>query len=224
MSDAEKKTIVALGTVLALWRIVQLPPVEEAFLRFLAIGQVPGTQIILAPDTVIMALPWVFSASLLIIFRKEIRRSFRPSSDRTVKQKATSPSVQDQPTKNGVVIRAPRRHTLLQTAMPKLALPDRKLPVLYIPSIRPFIRMIATSARSTSSWVWSYCRGITRATQKRILLIIHHTWRWLEPRIREFDRWLDKELHNNRYTAEVFEILEDCWRAARGWWGKSKTS
>jgi hypothetical protein len=214
MTRGDKKFIIGLSLVLTLWRVVEMPAVQHAFLQFLAVGEVPGLKQPLSPKAVYMVVATLFSLSLILIFRKELIRSVRRY--RPVGQPSASPNLKPEP--SVIVIRRLRGAVSLTIPIPKLRLGDKKLPALYVPSIpsvMPIIwrlmdlemRMIAAAYRSirvASRFTWRH----TRAAGIKL-------WSWLEPRFRSLDKRIEKRVRRNDVLSEILEIVEECWRMLR---------
>lgn len=214
MTHGEKKFIIWFGLALALWRIIELSVVQNAFLQFLAVGQVPITHKTLSPHGVFLVLATVFSASLLLIFRTELVRSLRRHGRSESQAKTVEETV--------VITRS--RRAVEAVPAPKLGIKDRKLPLLYVPSIRPFARKAKAVLRKAAAAEYDSLRTIFVFIWKVLVFVAIHVWRFAEPRIRRFDKWLDQELHKNHAAAEIIGVIEECWRSVSRLGRKSEKS
>jgi len=226
MTSGEKKFIIWFALTLLLWRIAEAPAVQSAFLQFLAVGQVPGTDATLSPKGVFLVIATVFSLSLIAIFWSNLKRSFnRRRHSRTTHthhqaEIVTNPgagrSMADQP----VLLSKPQPFSAMHIPAPKLSINDKKLPLLYVPSMQPFLRKARGFLKKTgivlrkiAAAEYDSLKTIFTFIWKVIVFVSMALWRFAEPRFRAFDKWLERKVHKNHVTSEILEILEECWRA-----------
>lgn len=224
MRAGEKKALLIFALVLLMWRVFEVARVEDAFLQFMTVGALPWTNKVLSPDQVLLLVAALFSVSLLLIFRKELVRSFRRRAvahrQPTVVRAAAKEPVASPPS-TSIVVRM-RRHKGVRIPMPQLQIRDKKLPELYIPSIMPTVWRVM-------DWEMKQLASLYRLLGKVYQWVKVHAikggkhawtygavfWKWLEPRLREFDKWLEKKARKNRVSSDIIEILDDCWRTVR---------
>jgi hypothetical protein len=214
MTSGEKKFIIWFALILLLWRIVEAPAVQSAFLQFLAVGQVPGTDMTLSPKGVFLVIATVFSLSLIAIFWSNLKQSFNKRRHSHARHQERSAI--DQP----VLLSKPRPFAAAQIPAPKLDINDKKLPLLYVPSMRPFLQKVrnlfkktGVIARKAVAAEYDSLKTIFTFMWKVIVFVSMALWRFAEPRFRKFDKWLERKAHKNHVTSEILEILEECWRA-----------
>lgn len=218
MTRGEKKFILWFGVTLVLWRVVHSPSVQDAFLQFLAIGQIPLTNTMLSPDAVFMVLAGVFSGSLLLIFHKEIAASAKGrrrhhSGQIETAQMLTPDIVESSATDISAIIIRGSRHEGTAIPAPKLSLRDKKLPMLYIPSARPYVRRAGVMLRKAAIAEYDSLRTIFVFIWRVIVITVAYMWRFTKPRIYQIDKWLDRKLHQNALASEILEIIGECWRS-----------
>lgn len=214
MRAGEKKALVVLALVLLSWRLFEEAQIEDAFLEFVTVGALPWTDKTLSPDQVLILTAALFSLSLLLIFRRELVRSFRIRAVDT-----TSAAVGTRST--SITLRR-QRHKGVRIPMPSLRIRDKKLPELYLPSIMPaiwrfidwemrqFVRLYRALVK-----MYRFLKVLAIKGWKRVRSCVAALWRWLEPQIRTFDKWLEKKARKHRFASEVIEVLDDCWRTVR---------
>jgi len=231
MTRGEKKFLILFGLTLVLWRLVELPAVQNAFIQFLAAGQVPGMEKTLSPKGVFWVLAGVFSISLILIFWTDIKRSFgkrriaRVASNtaNNTASNATDSDYKDISNRSDgqpVVIARPRSSRAAHIPHAKLSLKDKKMPVLYVPSIRPFAKKVrvflgkvGVVLRKGAAAEYDSLKTIFTFIWKVVVFVGLFVWRFAEPRIRKLDKWLERKLHKNPVASEIMEIVQECWRA-----------
>jgi hypothetical protein len=56
-----------------------------------------------------------------------------------------------------------------------------------------------------------------------VIALAIESWHSLRPHLERFDRWLDKKLHQNEYTAAILSMGNDMQRTMARWWEETKT-
>lgn len=220
MRAGEKKVLIWLALVLLLWRLFEVARVEDAFLQFMTVGALPGTDKTLSPDQVLILVAALFSVSLLLIFRKELARSVRNGAA-AVQRHSYPEATQNEDAEQPIIVR--KRHPKgMRIPMPRLQIQDKKLPELYVPSIMPTIWRamdweMKQLARLYRLLVTGYQHLRTLILKGGKILGIYSVafWRWLEPQLRAFDKWLEKKARKSRVSSDLIEIIDDCWRTIR---------
>jgi hypothetical protein len=220
MRAGEKKVLIWLALVLLLWRLFEVARVEEAFLQFMTVGALPGTDKTLSPDQVLILVAALFSVSLLLIFRKELVRSVRIRA--TAAQRHNLPETTQEATDPEPIIVRKRQSKGIRIPMPRLQTQDKRLPELYIPSVMPAIWRVMDWEMKQLTRLYrllakTYQRLKTIVVKGGKIIGIYSIafWRWLEPQLRAFDKWLEKKAHKNRVSSDLIEIIDDCWRTVR---------
>ncbi len=209
MTRTQKKFLIFLAGTLALWRMAELPVVQNAFLQFLAVGQVPGTDVFLSPKAVFILLAAIFATSLILIFRKElvgsISRSRRVVAGTASRDSAAIPVKRSE---KGIVISRPRRIAGVNIPEGKLNLKDKIFPALYVPPLRPAIWRLMDWEMRMLSIGYRHIKVVSVVVWFQVL----RGWRRLEPHIRRLDKIIEKRVRKNHVVSELIEIAEECWR------------
>lgn len=218
MRSWEKKFLIVFALALGLWRVFELEPVQNAFFEFLAAGEIPGTNIVLAPDDVFVLLATLFSMTLLLIFRKEFNASFkkRALTSKTKKRPTKAASV-----KPVVVIKnVKNKNIIIQEEV------DRSgtfFPVLYLPAISfRWLKRISMKMIGYVSAGWQKTKSLSARFLRYMAENLRTFWIWLEPHIRVLDKKIEKKLRSYKRTANVIEIIETVARAYAAWRRKLK--
>lgn len=173
-----QKIILWLLLILMIWQVLHIPAVIDAILTFILAGTVPGTQVVLSPETVIRGSGLVllsigsFLASRLIIAARA-RRVHAP--------KAPSPRHVYTSNKQGEVIKipaAPAYHPPRTTA----SLPQAIRAIIDRIHYRFIVDLyiIKSDARKVVFWIADLLQVI---------------WKWTEPYLWRFDAWLGVQYH-----------------------------
>jgi hypothetical protein len=234
MTASQIKILVSVFLVLAIWRIFELPGVATAFWAFITVGAIPGTARILGTETLMRILCIVFAASIFLIFRKEFMASL---PRRTVKTQAADAVHRLTPIP-AVPTPSARERIIVTLATQK----DRPALASVRPLVMLFGQTAAWIIQLTC-WVEAFCRRVMRVAARHIIRAyqllssvlgtctktLYRTvlaagryimyasiiaWKMMEPHIRTFDRWLDKQLHANKSTAEVLQFMSDLSKGA----------
>lgn len=235
MNATQIKILASVFIVLALWRVFELPGVATAFWAFITIGAIPGTDRILGTETILRVLCILFAIIFFLIFRKEFmaslpKRTPKPVIDpQRIGQMATTLVQPPTATRDRVIVVIKQ-----QQDRPALA-PVRPAVVL--------LGKIAAWIIQLTYWAEMYCRRtgvfvgrktkqiyrcsirysgkIAKLVYRGLLFISRYVvyasiiaWKMAEPHIRNFDRWLDKQLHANKSTAEALNFVSGFTKAA----------
>ncbi|HEX8763229.1 MAG TPA: hypothetical protein VF733_05770 [Candidatus Saccharimonadales bacterium] len=220
---------------LAIWRLMEVPAISEAFWYFVTVGVVPGTDIVLAADTVIRILLGVFVLTVALIFRKELINSLPESW--TVRQPEVELSSQDRPqsrSRSWFQSPAPVHKPSVITIVPghqivrqKWAKAPRIIAIILGYSLYGASVIGATLDR-VLRFVAQYIRQFAGAAFRvakivghRLYIVVVKLWYFIEPSLREFDHWINITVHKSKLASETLDILEVCikevqirWRAA----------
>src|SRR5579859_528414 len=204
-----------LVILICVWQIGLTSAVSNAFLQFYAAGVVPGTQVVLTPNEMFLLMGALLVASAALIFRSEVGKLFRwmrkgslavkgdaaAPPDDSANIPANAPLVEPAANKPVVIIRLPRKPSALERAFTRLR-----------PLLAPAIR---ATVRRLSMW--------TAVLVTVAILTSLRVWQWAEPRFRQFDRYLDRRLHQNETTATLLAAGGQAGRLIRDWTTQART-
>jgi hypothetical protein len=224
MTKAQIRFLVLLTVALTLWRLFEVPAINEAVWYFLTIGLVPGTGILLPAETIIRLALGVFVVAVFLIFRKEFMAAIPAqwfNRDRSISRRRQEKEMTPKPLVITVARTAPvsRRET-------------RPLPVqaagfilgwmVYVVSV--IAAAFDKALRALASWLVGAGRWIWRS----IRIIANHTaifglriWYFIEPFLRDFDHWLNVTVHKSKIASEILDVIEACWKELRARWQKA---
>lgn len=218
MTKSQVKFLVLISMVLAFWRLLEIPAVNEAAWNFLTIGLVPGTDVVLSAETVIRGSLALFVAALFLIFRKEFAASI-PAGwfSRNKKQAAQKPATP-------AVVAVLHIRPVLKTGRSPLLRAAGFVAgwLVYIVSVlsaavEKVLRWSALHAAKTAKLVW---RAAVLAALKLWVAAVR-VWYFTEPFLREFDQWLNKTVHRSKIASEILDIMEACWKEVRARWQRA---
>lgn len=220
MRTWEKKFLIVLAVVLAAWRVLEIPHVENAFLTFLAAGVVPGTNRVLPPDMIILGLPVLFSLSLILIFGKELKASFYgvrlPRLHRLPRLRVRVLRTRLPQVSFAVSLPRPRQYHWRWTGKLRLWL-GTMLAVLHRAGVwnwqfsQRSLHMSVVAVRRFGRWSWHALCYIAR----QAYALCKQSWHWAEPRLRQFDHWLEVKAHSNPYVADMISMGSEGARSIR---------
>lgn len=179
-----QKIIVWSLLIFALWRILQIPSVIEAVLTFALAGEIPGTNIVLAPDTIIRG------AGLILLFIGSMLASKPLIAARAHRKQ---------------IPKAPPRHFVYTSDKDGRIAKIPAAPAYHPPRIT---EGLPQAIRSFAGWV--HYRFIVdyyaiKSDLRKLILWISDRlaefWQWLEPLLWRFDAWLGMQ-----YRALVKEL------------------
>lgn len=221
-----QKILLWVSGLLCLWQIIQIPAIFDPILDFYAAGIVPGTSIVLAPDTVLhFLLAFLVSCITVICYWQFGRRSRRRIQTTTVAASPESATVTSPVTKR---IGVPH--------MQQRTLAVRDEVVRYVNCA--FVYMRSSMARlhgsAIRSWRWLRPHAVRaghvgmavlgRIGNALVAVVIWilavesalaiWTWQYMEPHIRHFDRWLERRVNANPYGARVVHVVRGIARMA----------
>jgi hypothetical protein len=237
MNATHIRILVSVFLVLAIWRVFELPGVATAFWAFCTVGAIPGSDRILGTEAVLRGLCIVFALCFFLIFRKEFMASLprRAPKVKPVVPASTSIGISAVPVPVAVPTARDRIVVVIskQQNRPALA-PVRPLVVIlgktaaWIVQLtcwveadcRRFGRFVARQSRRLHGVTSHFIATVVAAVYRIIKAIVRYVvfaaiiaWKLAEPHIRNFDRWLDKQLHANRSTSEVLQFMSDVTKA-----------
>lgn len=202
-----QKAILWIGVLLCLWQVLMLPGVFDAILNFYAAGVIPGTEIVLEPDTILRFMfASLFSAVLIVCYRKFGRR---PGLD--VRQASlTGKKLQ----LYASFIEAVRPVMRVQGKLRRLwsicawygngAVQFLQAGLEWL---KPYVSYVVRLLGYLAALAW---RGFVNtviwilAVESALFVWL---WRWSEPHIRQFDKWLERRVNANRYGARLVRIV-----------------
>lgn len=238
------KVVVSLLALIALWWLIQIPSVANAIMLFCAAGVNPFTGRELEPASMVELLSLLFLVSVLILFRKEVRRVVVALRTR---QSALAEEATGEPEQ---AMAAPVAVSLQQAVefdaaagatVPKAML--QPLPPLPIPKAITTMRHASTRRTSTPRnfaatlrrwWLHSgeptlaaklsyVCRALTSAVAG-VIAGCRTAWRAFEPHAHRFDSWLERKVHKHETTATLVELGREMERTLRSWAGALRSA
>jgi len=202
--------------ILVVWNLLQSPALWEALLLFGASGVVPGTDTTLSPGATLRVLGVVLGLSFVLIFHKELWRGVRRVFGRRGRTTAVAPE-------DTGAASAPAAVSAATTAMPA---PLDPLQVPAAPAPKPVV-VIRVPGRKGKLAYWYHAvrpmvrpalRSVVAKARQSMLFVAAQAvraWRWLEPRLRQFDRWIEKQLKSNPRIRAMLQSGNDAGRSLR---------
>jgi hypothetical protein len=77
MTSGQIKFLTLLFALVNVWLLFHIPAVGEATLKFVSVGQIPGTDTSLSPNVMLYLAIGAFVVSVLLIFWREFRKLFK---------------------------------------------------------------------------------------------------------------------------------------------------
>ncbi|HUS26424.1 MAG TPA: hypothetical protein VMY99_03690 [Nevskiaceae bacterium] len=223
-----------------IWQLLQSQAVSDAFLQFIAAGALPGTTKTLSPTGVFWLLGVFLAVSVAAIFHGELWRMLRCMFRSRPKQApvAVAPTASEPavvitiPGREGYAVQLARRARRWIAAI-LAQLPSGAQNGVYrigqsIAALTSIIAIFLQTVWVLVGWVG---RQLYRATAKSIritgLLLVagvvlaadlaERAWIWFEPYARQFDRWLERKLHQNQQTALFVRAIHEVAQTFHGW-------
>jgi Na+-transporting methylmalonyl-CoA/oxaloacetate decarboxylase gamma subunit len=231
MNTTQVKILVSVFLVLAAWRVFEIPGVSTVFWTFITVGAIPGSDRVLGTETVLRILCVVFAVIFFLIFRKEFMASLpkRASHRSLARPQTVEPGAEavstTATTRDRIVVvltRQQERRSLVSVRPAVVYLGRAAAWIVQLTcwveaDCRRVRRVIArrarwSAARLTRATRWMYRRLL--AATRFIICVAILAWKMAEPHIRNFDRWLDKQLHTNKNTAETLDFMSGMAKAA----------
>jgi hypothetical protein len=252
MTAAQIKILVSVFLLLAIWRIFEIPGVAQAFWEFCTVGAIPGSDRELGTEVVIRIALILFAVIFFIVFRREFFAALpRRRAQAKIVEATTVPAdnpleaphartfalPERQSIQNRlVIVLSKHQHRSMRHLLRPLALAaamllgscmwlvqsagywlHRGLAGIYH-VMQPVGRWLADRALVGEKYAYRFGVIITR-------IIIRGSvefWRWLEPHLRSFDRWLDMQLHANKRTAGALKLMNEAGRATTASYQKAQ--
>lgn len=202
------KVVIWMVALLGVWGLGRSFAATDTLLLFAAAGVVPGTNTVLAPNQVLWLLGGLLALAVLLIFGSNLRRALQLWFGRGAFKGGP-----EEMSKPAVVIRLPKQPGLLaQTARRIRSVLASIFAAVAGSTRRHFPRVVAAATRRWqhiqqavhATWQrrWPQARHAQRALRAAIVSLVTvviryavHFWRWLEPYLRAFDRWLGVQYH-----------------------------
>jgi hypothetical protein len=225
------KVVISLLTLFVLWWLIQIPSVANAIMLFCAAGVNPFTGREMAPTSMVELLSLLLAASVLILFRKEVRRlvqSFRRQPN-------------DLPTVVAEELQAPQPGTLPSEAVTfgigAADIPQAVLhPLPELPHALAAVRHASTKrprrSRHLKAALFAWWRHTAEPTLQAKFLHVHRNvvqgaehlaaatraiWRGFEPYARRFDTYLERKAHQNETVSIVISLGREMEYTFRSW-------
>jgi hypothetical protein len=226
------KIILWASALLAVWELGRSDAVTNALFLFATVGVVPGTNVVLSPEQVYVVLGAILAVSILLIFGSNIIRGIhalftgRISLDEPEPATISGPvPATETPQPQAVVVMLPAQPGRLSMAW------RRTLGVLVVGTLlliswmqrrypHAMTRLNAARSKAASgmraTWqaakprlrhLLASARIWLRIAKELALATAVHLWYWLEPRLHQFDRWLEKQFHRGVGVAERNETV-----------------
>jgi hypothetical protein len=214
------KTAIWLLVIVELWLLVQVPSVGNAIFSFVVGGEMPGTDKILSMRDMMLFLTGLFILVLSLVFRKEINAALNTIG----KSRRSAPlsDSQDQKTKE--------TPTAVAQPKPVTRLSGRKA---INPLVRGFLKLSSIGWRTllvlfgfVRNSVLKICMALAFVifeTGKASSLIIMRFWRFVRPYIEQYDRWLDRKLHQSEEISELLHFGSEMSATTKDWLVRLRT-
>lgn len=221
MSKLQKNIFVFGLAALGVWCLLMVPSVTEAFLNFCLMGQIPGTDRTLAPETVMRLALGTFAFIVLWSLRKKFfRRLFRPVMPEPVEaaeliEKAKAPRNKPvRPQQSAVIAVLPaarKTHSAKQRVRQWLGFGIGWLSYAVIwcaDMLERGLRGLAYRLKQAWNWTLPHLYQAAQFTKQTL----QQGWQKTEPYLRRFDQWLNITLHKSKRFTDLQEVALGCWR------------
>lgn len=235
MTKGQVRFLLLLTAALTVWHIFKIPGVATAFWAFCTAGIIPGTTRAMTPEATMRILCVLFGISTFIIFRKEFFQSLRASRPKSKNITAIGRKILTAATGPPTSMHRNQIILILQKQQQKRAWafagPILQALVHSLLGLAKVVSLLERGLRATTRYGARYVRlaaqTVYRFVQKTVRISCHfgcrlarvavilsvYLWRQAEPHIRDFDRWLDAELHRNPKSAQVLRGGAECGKA-----------
>ncbi|HEV7454049.1 MAG TPA: hypothetical protein VGO07_02205 [Candidatus Saccharimonadales bacterium] len=230
-----KKTFLKLGLLCAivygLWRVWENDAVVNAFILFCTAGIVPGTGVELTPEQVYIVLGSILFVAIMLIFAKEVRRDIRAvrSAWRNWRQKAIMATgehrIIEEITAHTVTVTATGPQPQAMEAIMDKPAESKPVVVIVLPrqpgrfakfwrAARP--KLIIALGVTLETIIKAADRAAVLASRGSLQLYRYgmQAWLWMEPHLRQFDKWLERTLKSNKDIAALLHIWSDFLKSA----------
>jgi hypothetical protein len=215
-----QKAILWIGSFICLWQFLQVPEIVNALLDFYAAGIVPGTDIVLAPDTTLRLLfVFIFSVGVLLLYRRFGRHRARSAapSDHAYAELARLLSILHQ---RHVRLAAdfvyPAGHWRLMTVRlwSKLATWRIVRPLIVVGMrLGRLFAIVGLVTERLASKTLAFLAAAMVYVGMAMGAATKYLWRQVEPSIRQFDRWLEREINQHEIGVIMVSIVRSMLRA-----------
>lgn len=221
MSARYIKISLWIVALIGAWELGRSYVVTNAVFLFAADGVIPGTNRRLDPDQVFLLLGALLAVALLLIFSTNLRRVFlfwfgRQSAKLELKEPApakTRQAAKVTKPKPIVVIVLPKQQGMLSRFGHYVAVSFIVISTLLAAYARRHFPRFIMAAKRSGLWIWSklyrvcrhairYMSGARQRVRSYVIRVsimiarrVVRLWLWLEPYLREFDRWLGLQYH-----------------------------
>jgi hypothetical protein len=237
MTKSQGKFLVAVFLLLAIWRVFQIPGVATAFWAFCTVGAIPGTDKVLGFETLIRGLIGLFTVTVLIVFRKEFmealpRRWPAAPVERPLAAVVVRPQVQQavplQENNIVVVLSSQADRPGLAAFRPLLIAMGVSI-VWVIHSLcegeTAFRHFVVRSARQlgrglaiAGAYLRTAAVTLYQLVYTVVVIVIRllvRLWKYCEPYVRTFDRYIETTLRSNKRAAKALNLLGEASKATR---------
>lgn len=223
---AWQKVVLVTAALVLVWRLLQLPAVSNSFWLFCTMGIIPGTSYSIAPDMALKLLIMLFPLVVLLFFRKEIIRAapaqlkgiYKNKDNSVSKSQAnlapmaflgTQYSAGEPARQTSVSPIRPKRYPSREYIYATLQRKRMQTATLLHAVNRTVVRVSRMAGLRVKTKVVITTWLLQRAA-KRTAGLVRRGWRWLMPRLRQFDDWLNVTVHQSKFLSDVLEIGEAC--------------
>ena len=243
-------------SLLCLVELLQKPTVANAILSFCCAGAVPGTKIVLSPDAVLRLVTATLALGIFafcigpITRRAKLRRRLSAAAAVAVVLAAEPQSTTSRIAKTPHIraVGVPAQHSRQLRTGPRF-----RFALLALPGL-PWMPPVWHATVKKTGWIWRcaltagrllkraarYAAKISKAAfvqlRRQAVFGIRFTvaesilfWHWLEPHLRRFDAWLERQTHASQkklikkiQTHEdalfVLNIMRECLQLVARLW------
>lgn len=219
MTKVQIRVLILIAIALVVWRVLEVPAINEAVWEFLTIGLVPGTDVILSAETVIRLALAVFVIAFFLIFRQEFMASLPPQWFRRNRQHEKPARITSSPS---VVTVLPRQS--MDWDRSALLRPIGFLAgwLVYIVSVicaaaEKTLRAAGVLGMIVGRKLWR----MTKAATFWVVALSVRCWYFIEPSLRAFDQWLNVMVHKSKVASNILDTLDAAWKELRARWRKA---
>lgn len=191
MTSGQIKLLTLLFALVNVWLLFHIPAVGEATLKFISVGEIPGTNKSLSPDVMLYLAAGSFVVAVVLIFWREFRKLFK-------RRRLATPAIAEAPatektaipTTQAVVVVAttPASHSRKRQVKdrPQIFIKAARIAVVVVTSVRRRVsNLFAVIRKQLGVFRFAVLRALKRlAVNGRVLAV--RTWRWLVPQAKRF--------------------------------------
>ena len=175
------KLLVIVLCIKEIWLLLGVPSISNAIISFTTLGVIPGTDTILTPAEMVSVSLVIVVVLVSLMFRRELEDVF-------VRHEAYV-SAQEQSADDSAAPAVPK---------PLVVLHESRY-AQRLEKLTPARKWLSATAEF---WFWSIAVALLEIARV-IVTISLWLWRAAEPYIRQFDHWLDVQLHTYEPTAKA---------------------